>query len=346
MRRLRPLFYGLLAAACSTSAWAQALDPATRAATEQAAVQALKQHYILPARLADLPKRLDAQRARLDAATDAPAFAQALGQLLAELTQDKHVRVAYSPQPLPADLAPTAGSLEQERQVYRYLNQGVVKVERLPGNLGYLDLRAFPSREHAAPKLLAAMQVLADTEALIIDLRKNEGGLPETVAYLSSFFVKERTHLNDVVWRTEKGEETESFHTEAVGLSYPHPVWVLISPRSVSAAEGFAYNLRQLKRVQIAGQNSAGAAHPGGMHRLGEHFSLFVPSGRAANPYSGTNWEGVGVQPDLKVAPEDDALRLVQLQLLEGLQAKAQDPRLQRGLRARVQELQAAAPKS
>lgn len=328
------------------AAQAQALDPATRAATEKAALQALEQHYVLPQRLVDLPKRLDAQRARLDAAADAPAYAQALGKLLAELTNDRHVNVAYSAEPLPAVVAATASSPEEERRRHRFINQGVMKVERLPGNLGYLDLRAFSEKSEAAPKLAAAMTLLADTEALIIDLRHNGGGRPETVAYLSSFFFKERTHLNDMVWRTPRGEERDSFHTEPVSLHYDKPVWLLISPRSFSAAEGFSYNLQQLKRVQIAGQPSGGGAHPGGMHRIGAHFSLFVPSGRSVNPKTGTNWEGVGVQPDVLLPASDDALRVVQLRLLETQKTQIQDPRMLRGLEARIQELQAAAPKS
>jgi len=324
----------------------QALDAATRAATEKAALAALEQHYVLPERLVDLPNRLNAQRARLDAAADAPAYALALGKLLAELTNDRHVNVAYSAEPLPAVVAATAPSPDEERRRHRFINQGVMKVERLPGNLGYLDLRAFSEKGAAAPKLAAAMTLLADTEALIIDLRNNGGGRPETVAYLSSFFFKERTHLNDMVWRTPRGEERDAFHTEKVALHYDKPVWLLISPRSFSAAEGFSYNLQQLKRVQIAGQPSGGGAHPGGMHRIGAHFSLFVPSGRSVNPKTGSNWEGVGVQPDLLLPASDDALRVVQLRLLEAQKPQIQDPRLLRGLEARIQELQAATPRS
>lgn len=344
--RSLPSLISLLCLLVSGAAQAQTLDAATRAATEQAALATLAQHYVLPERLVDLPRRLDAQRARLDAASDGPAYAQTLGQLLAELTQDRHVRMAYSPAPLPAQLAATAPSAAEERHRNRFINQGVMKVERLPGNLGYLDLRAFTDKGDAAPKLAAAMTLLADTEALIIDLRHNGGGRPETVAYLSSFFFKERTHLNDMVWRTPRGEERDAFHTEPVALHYDRPVWLLISARSFSAAEGFAYNLQQLKRVQIAGQPSGGGAHPGGMHRIGTHFSLFVPSGRSVNPKTETNWEGVGVQPDLLLPPTDDALRVVQLRLLEAQKTQTRDPRLLRGLEARIQELQAAAPTS
>ena len=345
---LRRLALASLLLTCAAQAQAQALDAGTRAAIEQAAVQALQQRYILPDRLDRLPERLEAQRTRLDAAPDAPAYAQVLGQVLEELTQDRHVRVDYSPTPLPAKLSVTGGTAEDERRHNLFVNQGVSKVERLPGNLGYLDLRAFSEQSQARPKLDAAMALLADTEALIIDLRHNGGGYPQTVAYLSSFFLKPHVHLNDMVWRTAFGESRESFHTERVGLQYDKPVWLLISPFSFSAAEGFAYNLQQLKRVRIAGQPSGGGAHPGGMHKIGAHFSLFVPHGRSASPATGGNWERVGVQPDVVLPANDDALRVAQLRLLEQIKTQSPpnpDPRYQRGLEARIQELQAAAPK-
>ena len=343
----RPFLLSLLTTALVVALplQAQDLDATTRAALEAAAVEALQSHYIFPDRVKDLRARLAAERARLDAAADAPAYAQALGGLLGEVTRDRHVRVVHSPQALPAEVAVSAPSPDAQRQLYRMLNQGVSKVERLPGNLGYLDLRAFTSRDTAKPKLDAALTLLADTEALIIDLRHNGGGQPETVAYLASFFVKPGTHLTDMVWRTPQGEEVQSFYAEAVGLQYDKPVWLLMSPRSFSGAEGFAYELQQLKRAQVAGQASGGGAHPGGMHRIGTHFSLFVPNGRARNPHSGTNWEGVGVQPDLPVPAADDALRVVQLRLLDELAPKARDPRQLRGLEARMKELRETAPK-
>ena len=266
------------------SAHAVTPDAATRQTIEQATLQAFERHYVLPERLRELPQRLAAQRTQLDAAADGPAYAQQLGQLLAQATRDKHVRVVYSPQPMPAELAPTQGSAEQERQMNRFINQGVHKVERLPGNIGLLDLRAFTGRDQSRAKLDAAMALLADTDALIIDLRANGGGSPETVAHLSSYFFKERTHLNDMVWRTERGEEVDSYHSETMAFHYDKPVWLLMSARSVSAAEGFAYNLQQHKRAQVAGQTSMGAAHAGGMHRIGTHFSVFVPSGRSRSP--------------------------------------------------------------
>jgi retinol-binding protein 3 len=43
------------------------------------------------------------------------------------------------------------------------------------------------------------------------------------------------------------------------------------------------------------------------MQRLAGSFTVFVPSGRAINPITKTNWEGTGVLPDIAV-PADSAL--------------------------------------
>jgi C-terminal processing protease CtpA/Prc len=153
------------------------------------------------------------------------------------------------------------------------------------------------------------MGFLANTDALIVDLRRNGGGRPEMVALLSSYLFDERTHLNDLYWR--EGNRTDEFWTNATvaGPRYggKKPVFVLTSKRTFSGAEEFAYNLKALKRATIVGETSGGGAHPGDMQKIADGFAMFVPTGRAINPVTKTNWEGVGVEPDV-VVPADQAL--------------------------------------
>jgi C-terminal processing protease CtpA/Prc len=100
------------------------------------------------------------------------------------------------------------------------------------------------------------------------------------------------------------------------------PVYVLTSRRTFSGAEEFAYNLQTRKRAVIVGDTTGGGAHPGGMRRVTDHFGVWVPSGRAINPITGTNWERVGVRPDL-AAPADSALRVAQVAALRVLLQRA-----------------------
>jgi C-terminal processing protease CtpA/Prc len=160
------------------------------------------------------------------------------------------------------------------------------------------------------------------------------------VAYLCSYFFDEPVHLNDLYFRP--ADATRQFWTAPVpGKAYVgREIYVLTSKNTGSAAEEFAYNLQNLKRATIVGEVTWGGANPGDMVRLGDHFAAFVPTGRAINPISKTNWEGVGVKPDVAV-PADDALRVAQVKLLEKQVAKATDPQAKEMLEARLRELQA-----
>jgi C-terminal processing protease CtpA/Prc len=161
--------------------------------------------------------------------------------------------------------------------------------------------------EAVSETVAAAMTFLANTDALVIDLRRNGGGRPQTVALLSSYLFDAPVLLNSLYWR--EWDRTDDFWTSATvkGRRYgkDKPVFVLTSARTFSAAEEFAYNLKNLERATIVGETTGGGANPGGMRRLSEDFTMFVPMGRAINPVTKTNWEGTGVAPDVAVASEN-----------------------------------------
>jgi C-terminal processing protease CtpA/Prc len=136
------------------------------------------------------------------------------------------------------------------------------------------------------------------------------------VALISSYLFGDKpVHLNDLYWR--KGDKTEEFWTKpaAAAKKYDKDVYVLTSKRTFSGAEEFSYNLKNLKRATIIGETTGGGAHPGGMVRLNEHFGVFIPTGRAISPITKTNWEGTGVEPDVKV-PKELALKVAYVSAL------------------------------
>jgi tetratricopeptide (TPR) repeat protein len=150
------------------------------------------------------------------------------------------------------------------------------------------------------------MQFVSNVDALIIDLRRNGGGNPATIQYICSYFFAERTHLNSLYWR--QGDRTEEFWTldDVEGAKMPIvPIFVLTSRRTFSGGEEFAYNLKTRKRATLIGETTGGGANPGGGFPLPEGFSMFVPTGRAINPVTGTNWEGTGVEPDIACASDE-----------------------------------------
>ncbi|NOT30757.1 MAG: S41 family peptidase [Planctomycetes bacterium] len=222
---------------------------------------------------------------------------------------DKHLHVVPSPprsetEPLdpPLELAAQErASLAEARRA----NFGFQKVEILDGNVGYLELRGFVPLAFGRDTAAAAMGFLANVDALIVDLRQNGGGEPSMIQFLSTYFFAEPTHLNSFEWRGREGLEEFWTLPEVPGKRLVEvPIFVLTSRSTFSAAEEFTYNLRNLERATIVGETTGGGAHPGETHEIAGLLTIFIPQGRAINPITKTNWEGVGVEPHVKVAAE------------------------------------------
>jgi len=294
-----------------------------RTAIIESALKKLNASYVFP----DVAQRMtEAVRARMarkeyDAITSGRTLASTLADHLRDVSHDKHLRVLFSFDPFPQG---QGGNPELAKLQSEFNNFGFARVERLPGNVGYLDLRGFSNDPEVRDIAAGAMNVLANTRALIVDLRQNGGGSPFTVAFLSSYlFGPEKVHLNDLYWRVQN--RTDSFYTEAEvpGRRFgpDKPVYVLTSNRTFSAAEEFTYNLQSLKRATIVGETTGGGAHPGGPQRITEHFAIWIPTGRAINPVTKKNWEGTGVVPDVPVAVPL-ALKTAYLLALKRIQAE------------------------
>jgi C-terminal processing protease CtpA/Prc len=187
-------------------------------------------------------------------------------------------------------------------------NCGFEEAEHLPPNIGYLRVEEFDEPEVCAPTAIAAMNFLGDSDALIIDLRDNHGGRAEMVALIASYLFDEPTHLDDIYDRQKNStEQTWTFPYFPGKRFAGKPVFVLTSRRTFSAAEEFSYDLKNLARATLIGETTGGGAHTVGPHRLDDHFFIEVPFGRFISPITKTDWEGVGVEPDIKL-PAADAL--------------------------------------
>lgn len=256
------------------------------------------------------------------------SFAKALTDDLRKVGDDRHFWVTYDPtfQPVPPQSRLSMAQMADERQQADYYAYGIAKVERLPGNVGYLNLRGFVAADFVPPAYGSAMTLLAGTDALIIDLRQNGGGEAQSVAtFLSYFFAAgDDRHLNDLYWRFRN--QTQEFWTVPVqGPRYTKPVYVLISPATFSGGEECAYDFQTQQRATLVGQTTGGGANPGNMFSLGYGFLAFIPIGRAINPITKTNWEHVGVKPDIAV-PAADAMKTAYVAILKALIPSTKDP--------------------
>jgi len=305
-----------------------AIDNPTKSLVIDSLLKKLNETYIFP----DVAKKMEADvRSRLngkeyDAIESSNAFAKKLTEDLQFVSHDKHLRVRFLATIIPERKERSEPTDEEKAEFNRYMkriNYGFNKVERLEGNLGLIDLRGFTDEVGGADTVAAAMNFLANTDAIIFDLRQNGGGNPAMIALISSYLFGDKpVHLNDLYWR--EGSRTEEFWTKPEKASrkfLDKDIFVLTSNYTFSGAEEFSNNLKVLKRATIVGETTGGGANPGGSVRLNEHFNAFIPVGRAVNPTTKTNWEGVGVEPDVKV-PKDQALKTAQILALTKLMQK------------------------
>jgi C-terminal processing protease CtpA/Prc len=243
-------------------------------------------------------------------------LAEALMKKLRDVTGDGHLNVEYSEKVLPEGGADAAfEAQEMERYYGAHENFGVRKAQRLEKNIGLLELSVFPPASMGGDTVAAAMQVIAHTDALIIDLRRNGGGM-DTVSLVASYLFDTKQPLSGI-YRRPTGKTEQNFTLDYVpGTKFgaTKPVYVLISKRTFSAAEALAYDLQALKRATIIGEPSGGGAHPFSYRRIHPHFVLWSVTEKSLNPITGKNWQGVGVQPDIAIDPAqalDKALELI-----------------------------------
>jgi hypothetical protein len=303
------------------------IDATTHAEIVQSLSEKLKAYYVFPDVAEQICLRLQKhlEGGEYTDITQGELLASILTVHIREVNQDKHLVVRWHPEPLPDHEGPMQQNqewLDEWRQRAEFDNYGLHRVERLPGNVGYLDIREFYYPSWAGDTAVAAMNFLANTNVLIVDLRKCRGGQADMVALISTYlFGEERVHLNSQYW-PEK-DVTEQYWT----LPYvpgkccgDKPVYVLTSKDTFSGGEEFAYNLKTRQRAVLVGETTGGGAHPGSPYQFHPHLEVFIPNGRPINPITGTNWEGSGVTPDIAV-PQEQAFEVAYSMALKSIMA-------------------------
>ena len=283
------------------------------------ALELLRANYVFPDQAEQAATAIEA---KLEAGEydhlDEVTLTEQLTRDLQEITGDKHLRVVLGGGPGPGphrQRVPEPKEPEDHetrrlamRRRGRLDNFGIRQVERLDGNVGYLDVRRVAMPANAGPAIGAAMELVAGTYALILDLRQNHGGSPEGVVVWCSYLLDERpTHLNDI-FHADTGETRQFWALPYVpGTRYTErPVYVLTSGQTFSGGEDFAYTLQALGRATVVGETTGGGAHPTRGFPISAAVHIGIPFARSINPVTGTNWQGTGVVPDVTV-PEAQA---------------------------------------
>ena len=241
--------------------------------------------------------------------SETAGFAELLTKEVQSVSKDKHLLIrpvtqTQGPRPRSTEdfLTRHRGRIARDREEAG----GLKEVRILDGNVGYLDLRSFVPLHVGRDYADSSMQLLSGADALIIDLRENGGGYPDMVQYFCSYFFGEPVHLNSLYWR--EGDRTEEFWAleKVTGTKVPDlPLFILTSGKTFSAAEEFSYNMQTRKRATLIGQTTRGGANPGRIIQLNDKIEAIIPVGKAINPITKTNWEGVGVVPDITTSPDE-----------------------------------------
>ncbi|HTB95503.1 MAG TPA: S41 family peptidase [Terracidiphilus sp.] len=316
--------FGLRAIPPGVSPVKVTLDAALREKTIDGVVSALNDYYVDP----DLAKKMaaavqaHAQAGDYNSITDGEAFAVKLTSDLRDVSHDKHLRVDFNPFKMPPPHPPTPEDEENFHHQMERMNCAFDKVEILPNNIGYIKFNGFMDAGFCGATVNAAMGFVAHTDALIFDIRENGGGQPAMVTLIASYLFDQPTHLIDIY---NRHEDTTTQNWTLSYLPGPRmtkpPVYVLTSKSTFSGAEEFAFDLKNQKRATIVGETTGGGAHPVSGHPIGDFFMIGVPFAKSLDPVTKSNWEGTGVEPDVKVSA-DDALTTAEKLAHEKIQSQ------------------------
>jgi|GEM_PF-3229524 hypothetical protein len=274
-----------------------------RPAVEAIAV-ALETRYVIPVRGAEAAGQLRGATIRSDfshVCGGGSVQAMALSRATRAALNDLHLRVAYGPPEsttLPSQ--PNAAALAD--------NLGIEEVSRMPGGIGYLRLSGWAPAPWVGSRLENAFALLRGSTGVIIDVRGNRGGDGDTVNLVTRTFLAEGAPqtLQTFDRAGERIDWQENLDPAWARFPLDIPLVVLVDRESFSGSEAFAFSLREEGRATIIGSRTSGAAHgvrdavalPGG-------FALYIPEYRKEGRLTHTDWEGVGVRPDIDAGLTD-----------------------------------------
>ncbi|SFW51586.1 S41 family peptidase [Amycolatopsis australiensis] len=293
-----------------------------RSAQVEEVIRRLEAHYVFPevaTKLAEVLRQRLGEGAYADV-SDAE-FATLVTADLQSVNGDKHLRLRHHVDPVAED-----GDAEANSDEYRLQAElegfGVAEVRRLAGNVGYLDTTMLYQPELAGPAITAAMTLLAPSDALLLDVRRNRGGSPGTSALLQTYLVDEPVHYLDIYER--EGDRTTQMWTlpyvPGPRFGGTKPIWVLTGPQTFSGGEDLAFSLQRQGRAKTVGEATRGGAHPREQYKIDTYLDVTVSIARSFDPETGENWEGTGVRPDIPVVADqafDTAYELALKHVLE-----------------------------
>ncbi len=298
------------------------ISPHQRAAIVSRVANIFEEHYVyegVAKQIADyIRQKLD--NGEYNSIENFEKFISQLTEDLQYISHDQHCNIYRYQKPSAVSKADSIEQRNRELAELRRENFGFRNVEILPGNIGYANIFQFYDPKDAAPTAIAAMNFLANCDALVIDLRENGGGHFTMCQLICSYFFDAPTRLIDHHYRDGDSHQEWTLPFVPGPKMTDIPIYVLVSRRTFSAAEGFAFCLKNRGRATIIGERTRGGAHPVEYYHFPqEAITIRVPYGRAADPATDSNWEGTGVEPDIQAPAFEEALIVANIEALKKL---------------------------
>lgn len=287
-------------------------------------IEIIRSHYVFPEKGEQIAKVLQEREknGKYDGLQTVSAFSQTLRKDLHEISQDGHLGVFYWPDKAERlrNISEEEADPEEWYRHYQGRNHGLVEARYLTGNVGYLDIRIFAPLSKAKQPAISMMRYISNCDALIVDLRENLGGDPYLVQLIESYFFEGQPKLLLTFFK-RTSESYEQIYTipalPGKRLS-TIPLYILTSRTTFSGGEDFSYTLKNHGRAVIVGENTRGGAHSIDERFVCDNFVMHIPSGYPIHPETNSNWEAVGVEPDIPVSREN-ALSVAHIHAIETL---------------------------
>jgi YD repeat-containing protein len=289
-----------------------------RVQTINAVADLLRDTYVYPDLGGEMAGALmqHLEEGRYDGATKAGKLADMLTEDAVAISHDKHVWVEAQNPMLQVSTDPVNRPVEELRRN----NFGFRDVKVLPGNLGLIKFDMILDNKEAMTVAAAALDSLAQCDALIFDIRDNIGGEWGVANLILGYLLPGGTVFGYMYDRDGHRVEESATPDSIPGRPFDAevPVYVLTSGHTGSAAEGFAYTLKSFDRATIVGEVTLGMAHPSKEVVVNDNFRVSVPYLRSENVVTGTSFQGTGVTPQIRVAADgaldaavEDAVRRI-----------------------------------
>jgi hypothetical protein len=279
----------------------------------------LEEGFVDPARGREIARALREQKVDGYGA----GLAEEITRAIHAIENDGHLNVRFDPAKALDPLA-SAGEIRarlaspmQRRRIAPGTAprpRGIGEARMLDGNVGYLKLDSFPGPFDGDAAMRAEFEKIQDAGAVILDLRENRGGAQQMVDFVASYFLPE-DHGTLVTSRFRNSPEPRVAHvveTPTRSLEDAQ-LYILVSEKTFSAGEAFAYILQQFGRATVIGEKTRGGGRHNTIVPIGAGYFVSVSIATVEHPKTRTSWQGTGVIPDVATRPEaalDEALKL------------------------------------